>query len=318
MTRSTYSIAIAIITLACWPNVWTNPCWGDTVVLGSAEQWVAVDQNEPAEFTQIRADLNNGQTRRALNQIKDWIEDHPDSPYIDQALHIQAQVLIARGKHYDAYEIYEQLLDEHSNSQLFETALREEVDIARLFLAGQKRTVLGILRVTARAEAIVMLDGVVERWPGSELACQALMMQADYYFQEGRFVESQEIYQTVVEYYGHSEYYPTAMLRRAESSFGQYYGPEYDSTCLDDAYIRYLEFEAEFPEQALQNNVAERLEEIINEQIRKEFVVADYYERTGRIPAAVSYWQMIVERWPNTTWAQQSQELLASYADSEN
>ena len=291
----------------------------ETVALTTAGEWQSLsDAGLPEELARARGYLEQDRPGKALKVVKKWIKKNPGAPAIDHALFIKGQALYARNRLFGAFLAYDELLTQNNTSVYFESVLRQEVEIARRFFAGEKRRLLGIFRLSAKTEGIEILDRVIERWPGSELAARALMMQGDHFFEEERFIEAQETYQIIIDIYQRGAgYYPVAMYRSAEATFNQYRGAEYDSGCLDDAEVRYRLFMAAYPERAEDLGVPERLATIGDRRIGKQYATADFYRRTKKIRAARWYWNMIVERWPETEWARMARQNLEEYAPAE-
>lgn len=277
------------------------------LVLGEEGQWEA-DASVPRELVEVQGLLAQGKAKKAAKLAGKWVEANPASPAIDEGYWLEGEALFAWGRYYQAFEAYEAMLDVSPGTGYFEQALRREMEIARLFLAGKKRLVWGFIPASARTEGLEILDRVIDRWPASELAAEALLEQAEFYFGRGRFVEAQATYQVIVESYSQSRFYREALLRSAESTHAQYAGPRYDSTCLVDARVRYAQYRARFPESAWELGIGSRMERIDWEMAQKHFSTGDYYERTGREGAAKYYYEYVMSHWPETEWAEHAME----------
>jgi outer membrane protein assembly factor BamD (BamD/ComL family) len=268
----------------------------------------------PPDLAEVAQKLQQDRPKKAYKLVKKWIKKNKDSEensqYMDQALFFKGQALFERKLYYQAFEAYDEMLDGYGGSSLFEAAINQEVEIARRFLAGAKRKVWGFIPSSARTEGLEILDRVVERWPGSELAARALTMQAEHYYHRGRFIEAQSTYQVLVEHYSKSNYYPDALLRNAEATQAQYEGPLYDSGCLTDALIRYEHYQARFPIEAQELGIRQRMERINWQQAQKHYKIADYYRRTHRSEAAQFYGDYIRQQWPDSVWTSRVQEML--------
>ena len=281
---------------------------------GSSEQWSdLLDGELPQKLQEIREHIVKGKNRKAYKQAKKWIKKNPDSPFMDRGLFLQGRAQFERKLYYQSFVILEDLLDQHAGSELFEPALRQEMEIARLFLGGAKRKVWGFIPSSARTEAVAILESIEDRWPGSELAATALMMKADYYFNKGDYLEAQYAYQVIIDNYKNRSVYEPALLRCAKATHGQYLGGPYDTHCLVDAMIRYKQYELSFPAGARQANIDREIETIREQQTNKEFEIADFYRRTNKLQAARYYWSSISSRWPNTIWSRQAQQQLKEY-----
>jgi len=266
--------------------------------------------NLPARLAEVQAKLQQGRPKKAYQLVKNWIKKNKDSEFMDQALFFKGQALFDRKLYYQAFEAYDELLDGYSGSSLFEAAIEQQVKIALKFLAGAKRKVWRFIPASAKTEGLEILEQVVERWPGSELAARALMMQADYYYNKGQFIEAQSTYQLLVENYRKSSYYEQALIRNAEATHARYEGPLYDSVPLTDARIRYEQYQMLYPEKAYQLGIPQRIERINWQEAQKYYKIADYYRRTHKDEALRFYVAYIRQRWADGEWTQRAQTLL--------
>ncbi len=283
---------------------------GETVMLTPGGQWQEVENLSP-QLVAMQQLIAQGKAKKAQKQLSRWIEDNDDSPWLDQAMFLKAQALFDRGLYYQSFGVYEELLDSFPASALWESSLRQQIEIAKLFLAGKKRKVWGFIPASARTEALEILERVEERWPGSDLAAYALKMQADYYFNAGRFIEAQGAYQILVDHYSSSRYYEESLLHSAEATQAQYRGPRYDGRCLNDARIRYEQYRLRFPQKAKQLGIAQRITRIHWQQAEKNYVVADYYRRTHHDESARYYAEYVKANWAGSEWDKKADALLA-------
>lgn len=298
--------------------LWVVVLWAGSALAAGAEarEARALDlatllADTPGDLEPAKRALLEGKGKKAEKLANKWVKDHDEAAsHRDEALFIKARGRLQRRRLYKAFLTYDQLLDEHGGSGLFETVLREQMDIGRRLLAGEKRKVWGFIPAFARTEAIEILDRVVERWPGSVLAGEALMMQADYYYQRGRFLEAQSSYQLIVDHYSKTGFYDEALLRNAEATHAQYRGPAYDSSCLTDARIRYQQYRGRFGERAAELGIGQRVERIDWELAEQHYNVADFYRRTHQPEAARIYAEHVQRRWPETVWADRAAELV--------
>lgn len=267
--------------------------------LGAVVSW-------PEGLAEVQELLEAGRAKQAYKKASQWVQANKDSEVLDLGLYLQAKAQYDRKLYYQSFLLYEELLDHWGASAMFESVLHHQLDIAHLFLSGAKRKLWGFLPVSARTEGLEILDRVVERWPGSELAAQALMLQADYYYDRGRFIEAQMTHQIVVDHYTKSQYYEQALLRNAESTHGQYKGPLYDSSCLTEARLRYEQYRSRYPERANELGIAQRVAGIRRQEAEKHRKIANFYRRTHRDTASRYYIDYIQSHWPETEWAEEN------------
>jgi tetratricopeptide (TPR) repeat protein len=273
---------------------------------------ILTDATLPEELQQVQRDMARSKPKRALRVLKKWVKKNEDHAAMDEALFLQGQAFNDSKRYYQSLITYEKLLKEHPGSNHFNASLEKQVELAQLFLKGAKRRVLGgLFRFTVKGEALEILDKVAQRWPGSALAGQALVLRANHYFAEEEYPEAQQTYQLLVEHYQSSPHYEMAMRRSAEATYAQYVGPDYDNTILYEADIRFRQFQQNFPISAGDAEINTILNTIASQKIEKEYRIADFYQRTAQPEAARFYWMKIMEKWPESPWALRSQERVA-------
>lgn len=265
----------------------------------------------PPQLYKAKILIEDSHPKKAHKLITKWIKKHKDHPDMDRALFLKAQADLDRNRDYQAAESYDKLTKDHSNSRHFTESLEQQVVIAEKFLNGKKRHLMGLLWITAKTDAIEMLDKVIQRWPGSPLAVKALLLQADFFFNEERFVEAQDTYQLVIDHYKTAPQYRYALLQSAEATFRQFNGLRYDATPLIEARIRYAQARPQLPDGTTDADITDRLDDIENLLAQKELDIADYYHRTGQTQQARISWNQVATQWPDSPWGALARKQLS-------
>lgn len=278
-----------------------------------SDEWVeppVADRVAPeATLDEARRLLTEGEYRRAHKRLKQWTEENPDHDRYFEGTYLLGEALFGRKHFYQAYESYEVVV-ENTAGNLFFQALQREMDVARAFLAGEKRIVWKILRLSAYDDGIEILDRIWERAPGTRLGEAALKLKADYFFAVGDMDLAQDEYVNLAREYPHGRYAQLAMLRGAESAAAAFPGIKFADRALLDAEVRYRQVQRTFPAYAERERVADRLEGIRQQRGEKDLDIARWYERTDRAGAAEFYYRLILKDWPDTLAAGAAQRRL--------
>ncbi len=253
--------------------------------------------------------LAAGEHNAARRILADWLDNHPDHPAFYEAVLLYGDAFFQAERFWKASEQYE-IVAANTVGETFDNALRRQMDVARAFLEGKRRIVLGFIPITAYDEGVELLDRIYERVPGSRLGEQALKLKADYFFNAAQYESALAEYAFLAQEFPNSRYTRTALLRAATSAQAMFPGVRHDDQALIEAAERYNQLQEAFPEFAAEMNVAARLDEIRAQQAEKDFAVADYYLRAGYRPAGVYYLQQVRQDWPGTRAAQQAAERL--------
>ena len=196
----------------------------------------APEPNTPAaELAAARRMLAEGSPKRALKRLKRFLKLYPESPLRPEALFVMGDCQMRRGNYFKAYKFYEQIIDGYAGSAFYVKALSRELEIAKLYLSGTRRKFLGLRIVNASGDALEMLSRIQERFPGSELAAEALLTMADYHYRRGEFEDAAPLYKMLAERFPDSEYYRRSLLRNAQATHASYRGPHYDASILSAA-----------------------------------------------------------------------------------
>lgn len=312
------------LTLAAILVLWAGSVAADTVPQRYElrdGKWIAV----PVPSTQVTAAdavdpvLNSiedriaaKQCRQAVKQSYKWLKAHGGSPQFDRGLYLCASALYCMGDRIRAFYYLDELLDFYPESSYYQPALQMQYDIANAFLNGYKRRFLLIPFLSANDEAIDMLYRVQQRAPGSEIAEKSLLRTGDYFYKDGQFDISADVYAAFVKSFPRSPLVPRVKLREAFSNLAQYNGPRFDPTPVIDARTQLLDIAAQYPDLAAQENIPTILKRIDVTFARKLAYTADFYQRTRQPKAAAYVYEFLSLNYPNTTEAETARRRLQS------
>jgi outer membrane assembly lipoprotein YfiO len=218
--------------------------------------------------------------------------------------------LYQQGNRIRAFYYFENLLDDYPESPLFVPALRKQYQIADRFLRGYRQRFLGLPLIEYEDEAVEMLYRIRQRAPGSQLAEQALLRTADYYFADAQYDLAADAYGWYTREHPRSPRTPRAKLRQAFSNYAQFRGLRFDATPLVDARAQLAEVIATYPELAEEERIAPVVERIDRTFAEKLFETADFYRRTGEPRAAVYTYRYLIAAYPNTPEAEKARRAL--------
>jgi outer membrane assembly lipoprotein YfiO len=284
-------------------------------------QWRPVEESTPtaaadqvvanAELDGIERLLANKQASKAKPRILKWIQANPAVPDRDRGLFLLAEMYNRTGDKIRAFYHLDELLDYYPESRLFYPALEKQYEIADRFLKGYKRKFLGIPFLTTDDEGVEILFRIQERAPGSPIAERSLLRTADFYYDDSQFDLAADAYAAYARAYPRSPEVPRVRLRQAFSSLAQFRGLRFDATPVIDAKAQLEDIQAEYPQLAQEENVADVLERIDGILAARVAQTADFYRRTGEPQAAVYNWRYVVENFPETAEAERARVQLA-------
>jgi TolA-binding protein len=264
----------------------------------------------------------------------------------EDALFMQAESAYQQKHYADANDLYAQLLKEYPSTRHLDEVTRRLFEVARLWLdfpqtAGlsdvqqvdydelgrklpapnppeKKRTPVFVpnffdeTRPTFDTEgnAISALRLIWLNDPTGPLADDALMMTASHYARRGNWIEADRHYTLLREEYPTSPHVQTAFIMGSHVKLMSYDGPAYDGKVLEDA--RHLKESTLrlYPASEDRARLERELEKIEEARAAREWQLVEFYDRKNNPRAQAVYCHIILDRFPNTSYASRAREHL--------
>lgn len=248
--------------------------------------WIESEAPEPGTDAWVIAE-----TRRALaaerwsdarKRISDWIQinERTDNPWLPEAFMLRGDALVGLGKEYKALYDYERVALDFPQSEVFLPTLERELRVGNMYLNGLKRKFLFLRLEDGSPIGIELLMRVQERAPGSQLAENAALDLADYFYRVRELELAAEMYGIFLVNYPRSQEREHAMLRQIYANVAQFKGPRYDASSLVEARALIRQFEDEYPDRAEQLGVTDALIARLDESAAAQMLAtAEWYLR---------------------------------------
>lgn len=303
-----------------------------TLLMVSAKQVLRLTQNQarqPASEYQLAVRrtkqlVDTGKCGAARKAFDDLKREYPEMAGSDFDAFVKVEMLRCSGELTKAAMSYDKFLAKYSQSELYEAALQRRFHIGQEFLAGRKKKVLGIIPMSGHTEGVSIMDAITFREGVDEpngIGVRAAKAVAESYQKKGASdaVYYDLAYFTWLYLYEESrigqQLNKEALLGMARSKYAMYRGPQYDASCLANvertgAKDYYEKFKSRYPKDANDITVDKILEKLNDELAQKQLSIGRYYQKTGNIRAANLYYQMAMDKWPNSPAAQEANKML--------
>ena len=305
--------------------------------LDDSEGWVEVSRPEPgtpeAIIAEARTALVEGSPGRAYALINRWImendprADNPrvktdrgieyasgGSPWLPHAYLLRGDCLLAMDREWHALFDYEtNIAQRFSESEVFPIALERQFDIARLYLRGLKRRLLGFRLEDASDDAVEALLRIQERLPRSELAERAAIEVMDYYYRTGQLKLATTMSDIYLTNYPRGQRRAEALTLAIKANIALYRGPAYDGSSLLDAREQIIRMMRLYPLVAEQEGLGETQLRAINEASADQLLnTAQWYLKRGDPPSAKYTLRQLVRKHPRSRAAVIAVDLMQS------
>jgi len=270
--------------------------------------------NAVAEARKLVDTRSTSDARKAYDAIK---VDFPETAGPDFDIFVKAEIYYCKDEFSKAVRNYNKMLTEFPKSKLTDAALGREFAVAKAYLAGRKKTLLGFIKIKGYAEGIKIMEKIAERVGlDTQMGIDASVAVAENYEQRRKFNEAFLKWWEISLEWETGPVGRDALLGMARNKHAvynkhpEYKRPFYDSSCLSSAKSYYVRFKLLYPQNAREIGVDEILEEIDEQLAYKQLSIGRYYQRTGSIQSANLYFDMVVKDWPGSKAAQEAKELL--------
>jgi outer membrane protein assembly factor BamD len=301
-------VAVCSVVSAVWADTW--------VLQDSGELKPAlVDSNDKylLAVAEVKKLIDAGQTDAAKKAFSSLKKDFPKDAGHDFDLFVKAELFYCRGYFSRAVVSYNKLLNKYPQSKFYEPALDREFIIGESFLAGRKKRVLVIFKMSGFSEGVKIMEGISDRSGLDDpngLGLKAAVAVAERYEEKQKFSEAYLKWSEIASYWETGKIGKEALLKMAQNKLAAYNAApserrcRYDASRLTTARTYYEKFNLLYSEDAQKLGVPAIIQEIDEQLAYKEYVVGKYYQRTGSKQAANLYFDMVIHNWPNSKAAQ--------------
>ncbi|QDT95473.1 Outer membrane protein assembly factor BamD [Gimesia aquarii] len=150
--------------------------------------------------------------------------------------------------------------------------------------------------------------------PTGPLADDSLMLTASYYLKKGRYMDADRTFSLLREEYPKSPHLKDAFMLGTHVKLMSYQGPQYDSTVLNDAGELKETTLRLFPESE-RARLKEELKKIEKAKAKRDWETVQYWMRRGKPKSAAIYCNLLIEKYPTSSFANEARELLSELGE---
>lgn len=270
-----------------------------------------VEATAPELLDNSRRAFESREYRDAAVGLKILLRTYPNSPEAPAALRLLLDAQFLARDYESALLTIEALLKQRPDADAVAQIVWRKYEIGSAFLAGRKRSFLGI-RYSGGSFGVEILDSIVERFPFLPFSDDALFHVGGFYFRREKFDEAELIYERLIREYPESEWLGLAAFQISASALRRLKGAEYDIEPLDKAELYLLRYQRTFPDGEKADQVASELRRIDALRGERLLGIAEFYLRHGKARPAQIYLQKIIRDHPTTEAAVSARALSRS------
>jgi outer membrane protein assembly factor BamD len=255
----------------------------------------AVDQMKKAEAQDAAGKLGD-----ALASYRSLIKAYPTSLLAPKAQHKIGALLEKTGDPDHAFNAYDTYLTKYPKGEDFDATVDSMFKIAKAFLEGQKKKVLGVPLSSSMSRAQAMFETLVKRAAYSKWAPLAQFNVGQALEKQQKFPEAIAAYQQVYTRYPNDAIADDALYQIGYVRLRQYRDGSYDRADANKARQSFEEFISRFPESEKVPQARENLKSLEGGQTKNALSIAKYYDKQKQYKAAVIYYNDVLQQQPGS------------------
>lgn len=317
------AMAVMVVLSASWTTA------ADTWRLDQEQQWKEISPERRDSFLLALANadrfVNARQVKAAQASFDAIREDFPEIAGPDMDIFIKAEIYFSRGKLAKTIRTHDKLLTEHPRSSFRDAALKRQFAIAKRFLAGEKKRILGIIKMRRYGEGIAVMEKITDRAGfDTVMGTDAALAVARNYEAREKFNEAYLKWWEISLHWqkgpvGRDSLHGMARCKLAVyNSHPEHKRSLYDASSLSIAKSSYARFGLLYPDDAREIGAYKKVSEIDEQLANKQLTIGRYYQKVGNRHAANLYYDMVVKDWATSKAAETAREMLADNQDLAN
>jgi outer membrane protein assembly factor BamD len=273
----------------------SNEGWSVEGDESSQVEGSAAEQMRKAE--QLEAD---GNAKAAYSAYRVLVKRYGLSVLAPKAQRKMGVLLENSGDYDKAYEAYSTYLSKYPRGDDFESVVESMFKIAKLFLEGQKKKLLGVPVASSMGRAQQMFEGIVKRAPFSKWAPLAQFNLGQALEKQGKYPEAIAAYQQVIIRYSGDAIADDAQYQIGYVRLKEHQQGSYDQASANKAREAFEEFVNRYPESEKVSQARENMKALEGSQTKGTLDIAKFYDKTKNYRAAVIYYNDIIKAQPDS------------------
>jgi outer membrane protein assembly factor BamD len=251
-----------------------------------------------------------GDYRRAGASYRLVVRRFPRSDIAATAQFRSGQMLEREGKLQRAFYEYQGLVEKYPRSPDFEAALQAEYNIGKAFLDGKRVDIYGVPTLPSMGKAQEMFHKIVTNAPYSRIAPLAQYGIGQALEKSGAVAATVAAYQQVVDRYPNSDVAPDAMYQIGYVYFQASRTTGYDQTAAIRAQEAYEDFLLRYPNSEKVPQAQDNLKTLQGRKTENSYNIAKFYDKQKNYKAAYVYYNEVVQQQPDSPEAQRAKQRM--------
>ena len=239
------------------------------------------------------------------------VKKYPDAFEAADAQYYLGLTLEGLKQPYRAYIAYQKVLDSYPNSKHINSIIEHEYNIAESLMNTPAKKILGFTKYDfVEHPSIEIFKKISDTTANVAYASKSQYQLGLLYMRLARYMEAKEAFTKVIDKYPSSEWLAPAKYQLAQATAKGFSGTDYDTTSVTEAAQRLDEFVLNHSESEITPEAQEQLQNLINEEAKKQYDTARFYQRIGKPASAKIYYSLVINNYSNTKYGPLAEKAL--------
>jgi outer membrane protein assembly factor BamD len=220
------------------------------------------------------------------------------------------RVLEKQGNLKGAFDAYTEYTTRHPRGGDFDAVIQSQFEIAKVFLGGRKKKILGVSIATDFDQAKDMFEAIVKRAPFHKLAPLAQFNVGQALEKQAKPAEAIAAYQMVISNYSGDPVADDAQYQIGYVQYREAQAGSYDQNARQKAREAFEDFVNRYPGSEKIAQARQNIQALSGTDVKGTLGIAKYYDRTKNYKAAVVYYNEVIRVAPASPESEQSRKRI--------
>jgi len=258
-----------------------------------------VESSASAQLQKAENLENTGDLKGALAAYRGLLRKFPSSGAAPKCVMKVAGIYEKQGHFEQAFAAYGKYITDYPKAEDFDNAVESQFNIAKRFLAGEKKRVFGVKTFASMETAEKMFEEIVKNAPYSKFAPLAQFNLGQSLEKQMKYPEAIAAYETVT-----VKYPSDSIAVDAQYQVGYVYYTQsrqaYDPAARNKARDAFEDFVARYPNSEKIAQAKENLNSLSGSDTKGVLGIAKYYDKAKNYKAAVIYYNQVIKQQAGT------------------
>lgn len=253
---------------------------------------------------------NSGKTEEAARVYRSIVKTNGFSAVAPKAQFQLGKCLEKQGNYKDAFKTYTEYTTRYPRGGEFDAVIQSQFEIAKLYLNGRKKKVLGVPIASDYDQAEEMFAAIVKRAPFHKLSPLAQFNVGQAMEKQGKPAEAIVAYQEVITRYPGDPVADDAQYQIGYVQYRETQTGSYDQNARLKAKEAFEDFVNRYPGSEKVAQARENINSLGGTDVKGTLGIAKFYDKTKNYKAAVVYYNEVIRVAPSSPESEQSRKRI--------